>query len=170
MFSGGSVKVLGIFFAMGSVLLAVLAFYLGEDQKEMSWGMLGFAVVQAVIASACLFETGRAVTGRITAAIGVVVCLGLFIGGMLNLFDPQTTEVQLTDDTAVRLKQRPLGMMFCVGIVGVGAAYYAVYGRFPEKWTFDELFRWPDATSSKRKPKSNALRKQKKRKRELSDE
>ena len=166
MFSSGSVKVMGGFFAFGAVVMALVGNALRQDENARvgGWVMIGVGVIMGVIASACLIEKGRAITGRITSAVGCLVCLGIFIGGVRTLLEGgQESSIDLNKDTTLVVKSSPIGWIFICAILGLGSAYYTVYGRFPSEWTFEEIFRRPDWSGgdSKRKSKKPVARKTK---------
>lgn len=173
MFSSGSVKVLGVLCALGSVVVALSAYSIRQDEimgRSSLW-MYGMSALSAVIASACLIEKGRAVTGRITAAVGCLVCLGIGVASAFSMMSGEVREstlsIPLNDEQTLVIggnRVGAIGMFFLIVVLGLCCAYYAVFGRFPSEWTFDELFRWPSSPvrKSKSKSKSAATRKAKK--------
>lgn len=177
MFSSGSVKVLGFCFALGAVVLGLLGIALRNEPNNLYLIMLGLAALFGVIASACLVENGRAVTGRITAAVGCLVCLGYGVATAITLASGENISGGLSipldgeHSLVIRSRWGEFGWIVFIVMTGLGTAYYAVFGRFPSEWTFEELFRWPSSPvrKSKSKSKSAAIRKVKKPLRPLDE-
>ena len=179
MFSSGSVKVMGGFFAFGAVVMALVGNALRQDEnaRVAGWVLIGVGVIMAVIASACLIEKGRAVTGRITAAVGCLVCLGIGVVIAISLVSGEDIDGGLVipldgeHSLVIRSWWGPIGGIFLIVMMGLGGAYYAVFGRFPSEWTFEELFRGPSSPvrKSKSKSKSAATRMAKKPLRPLDE-
>ena len=119
--------------------LGLLATARFTETSGQAVGMAGFGLFLGIVAIACLFRTGRAITMRITAAGVCLIGIGALISGFTS------------DDSAGRR-----GVAMWLAIVA-GSGSYALFGTVPEGWIGDLFGKRPSPRTkrrNKRRPES----------------
>lgn len=168
MFTNGSVKVMGVCFAFSSLVIGYIGMSLRNEADKIWIFMVVLSAIFGVIAAACLVEAGRAITGRITAAIAFVICAVICVASVNAAFHGEKVEFE-AGDHIVTVQWWSYGRVFFFALMTLTAGYYTLHGQFPENWTFDELLRRPSFFPTKRKSKSTKRSKPKRRVRSLED-
>ena len=134
--SRGSLIIIGFFCALLSGVLGLVTTASGDTPPMGYLGGFTMSAFFACASAACLFESGRWITTRITAGgIALVVAFTL-ISGL----------------SSAEEMPRRIGKVVAFGLMGAACGYYSVTGKYPDDMPMSEFFAQPAQKSKKKRP------------------
>ncbi len=135
--SRGSLVIIGLFSALLSGVLALVTVVSGDSTPMGYFGGFVLSAFFACVTAACLFESGRWITTRITAA-GIALVVAITI---------------ITGLSSAEEMPRRIGKVVAFGLMGAACGYYAVTGKYPDDMPMSEFFAQPAQQSQKKRRK-----------------